>query len=79
MGLFASLVRALCMEKDIDTNFIGAFINDLEYLKDLPFIKYKPFMIMTIGKAKVYRRDTQTKFQLEHDLKPDFDRIVKWI
>ena len=79
MGLFGSLVRVLCIEKNIDTNFIGAFENDLKYFKDLPFIKYKPFMIMTIGKAKVYRRDTQTKFALEFDCKPDFDRIVKWI
>ena len=78
-GLFASLVRALCMEKNIDTNFIAAFENDLEYFKDLPFVKYKPFMIMTIGKAKVYRRDTLTKFALEHDRKPDFDRVVKWV
>jgi hypothetical protein len=79
MGLFASSVRALCIEKDIDTNFIGAFEKDLKYFKDLPFIKYRPFMIMTIGKAKVYRRDAQTEFELEFDWKPDFDKIVKWV
>ena len=30
MGLFASSVRALCIEKNIDANFIGAFENDLK-------------------------------------------------
>lgn len=79
MGLFASSVRALCIEKNIDANFIGAFENDLKYFKDIPFVKYKPFMIMTIGKAKVYRRDAQTEFELEFDWKPDFDKIVKWV
>ena len=74
-GLFADTLSALCLENNIDNCFIGCFRSDLGTWKDIPFVKRKPVMIMTLGKAKKYLRKSSSL----PDPRPDFERIVNFV
>lgn len=78
IGLFARIVSALCMEKDIDTNYLISFERKLKYWKKLPFVKMPPCLLMAIGIGDRYRTDELSKEARLWDVRPDYDRIVKY-
>lgn len=79
VGLFAQNVTTFCLEQGLHTNYISSFERDLKYWTDLPFIKHPPCLLMGIGKAKWFRRQSLEQIGWsEKDYKPDFDRIVEF-
>lgn len=78
VGLFTDAFSALCLENDIDVSFTGCFHRDVSKWNNIPFVKRKPIILMTVGKAKVYREDLKKYGLYEDDLRPDYNRIVKW-
>ena len=68
VGLFAENVAALCLEQDIDYSFTVCFPWDVKKWVDVPFVKHSPLLLMSIGKAKVYRRDFLPQRSSDQDL-----------
>lgn len=80
VGLFADALSGMCLEQGIDVSFTGCFHRNLKYWENIPFVKRKPILLMTLGKGKIYYRDTNKESDIENlDSKPDFDRIVNFI
>jgi hypothetical protein len=80
VGLFANTFSGLCLENDIDTSYTLCFRRNLEYWKELPFVKRLPLLIITVGKAKTYRQDIAKKEGwAQNDLKPSYERIVNFV
>lgn len=79
VGMFAQAITTMSMEQSIDTSYIISFENHKKYWSEFPFIKKNPCLIMTMGKGKNYRRDSLKRSGLDKmDVKPDFERIVKF-
>ncbi len=80
IGLFANTFSGLCIEHSIDTSYTLCFRRELEYWRELPFVKRMPLLVMTAGKAKTYRQDVAKKQGwAQHDLRPDYNRIVNFV
>tara|TARA_B100001057_G_scaffold499747_1_gene611609 strand:- start:19492 stop:20184 length:693 start_codon:yes stop_codon:yes gene_type:complete len=75
-GMFAMAFRGLAAEKGIDTSFTGNFSRSPEHWKELPFIDRRVNLMITVGHAKKYRRET---FPIDYDYKPNYEDIIKWI
>lgn len=76
VGLFAENVAALCLEQDIDYSFTSCFPGDVKQWSDVPFVKHPVVLLMTIGKAKVYRRDFLPQKASDQDYKTAFENVV---
>ena len=80
VGLFATAFCGLCLEEGLDTSYCLNFIKHLSYWQDLPFIKRRPLLLMTVGRAKRTRIEVAKKAGwFETDLKPNFERIVNFV
>jgi hypothetical protein len=80
VGLFANALSGMCLEKEIDVSFTGCFHRDLAYWKNIPFVKRKPILLMTLGKAKsYYREDVNEGNIINKDYRPDYSRIVNFV
>ena len=77
-GLFCDAFSGMCLENDIDVSYTGCFHRKIDQWADIPFVKRKPIILMTVGKAKVYFDDIKNDIQ-KQDVRPDFDRIVNFI
>jgi len=76
VGLFINTFSVLCLENNIDVSFTGCFARNPIFWKGLPFVNRTPIIIMTAGKAKVYKQDVN-KGSL--NIRPNFERIVNYI
>lgn len=81
VGMFAANLTVFCLEQGIATNYISSFESRLEYWKDIDFVKTKPCLLMTLGKTLRTRRQWIDKEERKSnwDVKPDYDRVVKFI
>lgn len=89
VGLFASALTALCIEQGIDISYCACFPKNEQRWQDTPYVWYdtenklaKIHTIMSIGYADYYRH--QHMKTLKHnfgdkDIKPEMDKIIKWI
>lgn len=78
IGMFCSNFANACLAQGIDISHTLCFPNDK---KDWPepefeFLDMNPLLIMTLGKAKKFRRDLIPDY-LDH--KPNFERIINYI
>lgn len=79
IGMFANTFGGLCLENNIDISHTLCHPHHSKaWQKYFPFIKNRVILIMTVGKGLRYRQETLGELE-NHDLKPDFDRIVKFI
>ena len=72
-GLYANNIAALCVEQDLDVSFCGCFPRKMEEWENIPYVEYRPILLVSIGKALVYRGI------VEGDTRPEFDEVVEWI
>lgn len=80
VGLFADALSGMCLEEGIDVSYTGCFHRNLKYWENIPFVKRKPILLMTLGKGKIYNRDRMiTNDLVAKDLKPDYDRIINYV
>jgi len=79
VGMFANTLSAVCLENNVQTSYTLCFKRNLEAWQKLPFVDNRPILIMTIGKAEIYRRDIARKEGWsKNDYKPAFNRIVNF-
>lgn len=78
IGLFAQNVAALCLDQNIDYSFTSCFPGRVEKWKDIEFVEHGVVMLMSLGKAKVYRRDFLPQAASDQDYKTAFENVVKF-
>ena len=76
VGMFINTFSALCLEHNIDTSLTGCFSHNIKKWKAIPFVKRTPIIIMTAGKAKIYRQDFARE---NYELRPNYERIVNFV
>lgn len=80
VGLFSNTFSALCIEHNIDTSFTLCFPKSLDKWSDIPFVKRKPILLMTVGKGKKYLQDwSKREGWFKYNLRPDYSRIVNFV
>lgn len=79
VGLFAQNVAALCLDNNLDYSFTVCFPGDVKKWSDIPFVEHSVLLLMSIGKAKVYRRDFLSQVNSDREYKTAFDNVVKFI
>tara|TARA_B100001057_G_scaffold486150_1_gene566853 strand:+ start:827 stop:1588 length:762 start_codon:yes stop_codon:yes gene_type:complete len=87
IGLFASNLTALCIEKGIDVSFTACFSKSRKHWKDTPYAWYdkekqvaKIHSLMSIGYGDYYRYQwLKSRAKEGEDIKPQPDEIIKWI
>jgi hypothetical protein len=78
VGLFAQNLASLLLEKNIDYSFTVCFPADTKRWSDIPFVKHDVLLLMSIGKAKVYRRDFLSQIANDKDYKTAFENVVRF-
>lgn len=80
IGLFSAAFTGLCLEHGLDTTYISCVERDLKRWKDLPFITRPPVFLLSVGKGQIYRQDIAQREGWAHtDLKPEYEKIVKFV
>lgn len=78
VGLFAQNLTTLCLDQGIDCSFTGCFSGRMEKWKDINFVEHPVIMLMSIGKAKIYRRDILPQQVSDNDYKTAFENVVQF-
>jgi hypothetical protein len=73
VGMFADVFGGMCVEQDLAVSHIGCFPTTMEEWKLLPFITRRPILLMTVGKAKQYKKPEP------HNHRPNYNRIVNFV
>jgi hypothetical protein len=80
VGMFANTFATLLMEEGIDASFTGCFPRKVKHWEGLDFVKYRPILMMSLGKGDIYRRDLAEKEGWSHmDRKPEFEDVVNFV
>ena len=77
-GLFAQNIAALCLDQNIDYSFTSCFPGRVEKWKDIEFVEHGVIMLMSLGKANVYRRSMLPQESSDQDYKTAFENVVKF-
>jgi len=72
VGLFAANLTACAMEYEVDVSYTICFSRKMEDWIELPWIEYRPVLLISMGHALKYRGIKPG------DTKTPFDEIVKW-
>ena len=78
VGLFAQNVAAFCLDKGLDYSFTVCFPGDVKKWADISFVEHPVLLLMSIGKAKVYRRDFLPQGGSDQDYKTAFENVVQF-
>jgi hypothetical protein len=79
IGMFTNTFAYFCLEKNIDVSHTMCFSNDVKDWQNISKdIKYSPIILMSLGKGLRYRQPTHDPIE-QLDLKPNYQRIVKFI
>ena len=78
--MFISNMTMFCMEEGIDVSYTSCFPRKVELWKDVPYVKYRPLLLMSLGYSERYRyEDLEKSGELQDDIKPNIDEVIKWI
>ena len=79
IGMLAKTITGAAMDRGWDTSYNICFLKDLKYWADLPYIKYRPTLIMTIGKGEKYLYETLKEQDRKDNLDPAFEDIFEFV
>ena len=81
VGMFASHLTLFCMEQDIDVSYTVCMPSQVKYWQNLPFVKHRPIMLMSMGYGGKYRTQNLQAmgWKPEDDFKPEINEVVNWI
>jgi len=87
VGLFASHLSGLCIENGIDVSFCACIRKNEKLWKEFPYLWYdkekqyaRVLLVMSVGYGDFYRYEVmQTNKTVNQDVKPEIDKVVKWI
>tara|TARA_B100000029_G_scaffold507397_1_gene591901 strand:- start:236 stop:856 length:621 start_codon:yes stop_codon:yes gene_type:complete len=80
VGMFASTLTALCLEKEIDVSYMKCFPHwpgGQHYWKELPFVDETPFLTMSLGYRK-HKQQPRHQGLVGED-KPEVNEVINWI
>jgi len=61
-------------------SYTSCFPRDVRKWEDVPYVKYRPLLLMSLGYSERYRHeDLQENGELEDDIKPELPEVIKWI
>ena len=82
IGMFANNFGMLCLKNDIDISYTRCFPTNIKFWQEeeFKFLEFPVKLIMTVGKAKRYRRDQGTHIwpDYDEDCKPSFDEVISF-
>lgn len=80
-GMFAYSISSLFLQSGLDVSYTRCFESKLKHWKEpeFNFLDMPVWLIMTVGKGKTYRRDSQPNLTFEIDHKPDWNRVVNFV
>ena len=73
VGLYTTNLTGLTVEKGWDISYCLCFHRNMKYWEEFDYVKFRPMLLVSIGKAKRYRGI------IPGDTKPNIEDIVKWI
>tara|TARA_B100000287_G_scaffold94251_1_gene86445 strand:- start:3293 stop:3934 length:642 start_codon:yes stop_codon:yes gene_type:complete len=79
-GMFASILTALCLEKEIDVSYMKCFPHwpgGQHYWKELPFVDETPFLTMGLGYRK-HKQQPRHQGIVGED-RPEVNEVINWI
>lgn len=80
VGLFTAHLSLYCIEENIDVSYTSCFPRNVEKWADVPFVKYRPCLLMSMGYAQRYReQDLKDAGILHEDIKPESNEVIQWI
>jgi hypothetical protein len=68
--------NALYLDNDLDYSFTVCFPGDIKKWKDIPFVEHPVLLLMSISKAKIYRRDFLPQVSSDREYKTAFENVV---
>jgi len=81
IGMFASTLSALALEKEIDVSYNKNFCHwpkFKEYWKELPFVDEPPYLLMSLGYRR-YKNKIISRPLIEDEYKENIDDIINWV
>lgn len=81
VGMFSSHLTLFCMEQDIDVSYTVCMPSLVKHWQNLPFVKHRPIMLMSMGYGSRYRtQNLQAQgWKPKDDFKPEINEVVNWI
>ena len=75
VGILATTITGAAMDQGWNCAYNVCFPKQIEKYKDFPYIDYKPYLIITLGKALKFKKDVFESKSLAADTRPGFDEI----
>lgn len=79
IGMFASILTGLCMEKGLDVSYIKCYPDwhngDDNPWQNLDFVDDDVYLIMGIG----YRDPNDKRKYADTEFKPDYNEVINWV
>tara|TARA_R110000764_G_scaffold76054_1_gene153099 strand:+ start:33 stop:737 length:705 start_codon:yes stop_codon:yes gene_type:complete len=75
VGILATTITGAAMDQGWNCAYNVCFPYQIEKYKDFPYIDYKPYLIITLGKALKFKKDVFKPESLAADTRPGFDEI----
>jgi hypothetical protein len=75
VGILATTITGAAMDQGWNCAYNVCFPYQIEKYKDFPYVDYKPYLIITLGKALKFKKDVFKPESLAADTRPGFDEI----
>ena len=79
--MIAKTITGAVCDYDLDTSYCICFPNGVDSWKNngFEFIKYRPYLIQTIGKADLYKWQNMKPESLAMDTRAPFDDVFEFV
>ena len=75
VGILATTITGAAMDQGWNCAYNVCFPYQIEKYKDFPYVDYRPYLIITLGKALKFKKDVFKPESLAADTRPGFDEI----
>tara|TARA_B100001121_G_C18645923_1_gene601630 strand:- start:993 stop:1493 length:501 start_codon:yes stop_codon:yes gene_type:complete len=84
VGMFIQNLTSYLLEQNIDVSYTSCFLRDIKRWHDIGLkdADYRPIILMSAGYKKRYRNEVlkiNLGTDLEDDVKPEYEDVIKWI
>lgn len=80
-GMFAYAISNLFLQAGLDISYTRCFDCNLTHWSEseFSFLDMPVWLIMTVGKGKIYRRKSNPNLTFDNDHKPNWDKVINFI
>jgi len=79
VGILATTITGSAIDRGWDCSYCVCFPKDMDQYVKFPYIEYRPFLIMTIGKGIKFKADVYKKSSMDMDVRPNFEEIFQYV